>query len=62
MGYFGRGPHLMSDYRRLRYWYLHELRTLRAQRRNGLQVKSQRKFLQRELAKLRSRDSTAKHD
>ena len=43
----------MSDYRHLRYWYLHELRQLRAQRRNGLQVKSERKALQRELAKLR---------
>ena len=53
MGYFERGPHLVSDYRYLRYWYLHELRRVRAQRRLGLQVKSERKALQRELAKLR---------
>jgi hypothetical protein len=43
----------MTHYEAHRFWLLHELCQCRAQARNGLHVKSARKALQKELAKLR---------
>ncbi len=43
----------MKEYRNLRYWWLHELRQLRAQERSGANVKKAKAEAQRELVKLR---------
>lgn len=37
----------------LRYWWLHELRQLRAKRRNGVIVKKDIKIAQKELVRIR---------
>lgn len=47
------GKRILTAHEYHRAWLLHELCQCRAQQRNGLQVKSTRKALQRELAKLR---------
>jgi hypothetical protein len=47
------GKRILSDYEYHRNWVLSELVQCRARGRNGLYVKTERKALQRELAKLR---------
>lgn len=47
------GNRILTDYERHRTWLLNELCQCRAQTRNGLQVKSAKKALQKEMAKLR---------
>lgn len=43
-----------KEYLDLRFWWLHELRQLRAMRRiNGIHVKPKMKIIQKELARLR---------
>lgn len=43
-----------NDYYRLRYWWLAEIRTLKAKRRvNGINVQAQIKTAQRELNRVR---------
>lgn len=43
-----------NDYYRLRYWWLAEIRTLKAKHRiNGINVKAQIKTAQRELCRVR---------
>lgn len=43
-----------KEYLNLRYWWLHELRQLRAKRRvNGFAIKRDVKIAQKELARLR---------
>lgn len=48
-------PTYPKPYLNLRFWWLHELRQLRAKRRvSGLNVKKDIRLAQKELAKLRS--------